>query len=105
MGEDILRAAGITCRTTRHTTPPKGTYGVVMDDVEADGADGVVLFYRHDTTLELYEPQPDPDAEAHLEDELDARGLLWSKQDRYWLDDRQRYQVVYEFQYITKKRR
>jgi hypothetical protein len=105
MGEDILKAAGITCRTTRHTRPPSGTYGVIMDDVEADGADGVVLFYRHETTLELYEPQPDPEAEERLEAELDARGLMWSKQDRYWLEDRQRYQVVYEFSYITKKRR
>ena len=105
MGEELLKAAGIAGRTTRHTSPPKGTYGIVMDDVQADGADGVVLFYHHDTTIELYEPQPDPEAEERLEAELDARGLMWEKQDRYWLEDRQRYQVVYEFSYITKKRR
>lgn len=105
MVNDILSAAGITHRKTRHTQPPAGTYAVYFDDVTADGADGLVLMYIHGVTIELYEPIPDDDAETRLENELNARGLMWSKQDRYWLPERQRYQVVYEFSYIQKLRR
>lgn len=105
MVNEILSNAGIPRRQARHTQPPAGTYAVYFDDKEADGADGLVLMYRHDVTIELYEPAPDDDAEDRLEAELNARGLMWSKQDRYWIQDRQRYQVVYEFSYIQKIRR
>ena len=60
--------------------------------------------YTHDITVELYEPAPNDDAEAAIEAALDAAGVEWSKQDRYWLSDVQRYQVLYEFTYITKRR-
>lgn len=105
MVNDILSRANITRRQARHTQPPAETYAVYFDDKEADGADTLVLLYRHGVTIELYEPQPDDDAEARLEAELNARGLMWSKQDRYWIQERQRYQVVYEFSYIQKVRR
>lgn len=105
MVNDILAAAGITRRHSRHTQPPAETYAVYFDDKEADGADGLVLMYHHDVTIELYEPTPDDETEARLENELNARGLMWSKQDRFWLQDRQRYQVVYEFSFIQKIRR
>jgi tetratricopeptide (TPR) repeat protein len=42
------------------------------------------------------------DAETAIEAELDARGIPWSKQDRYWLQDVQRYQVIYTFSYTSK---
>lgn len=105
MVNDILSRAKITRRQARHTQPPAETYAVYFDDIEADGADNVVLLYRHDVSIELYEPTPDDDAEARLEAQLNAQGLMWTKQDRYWLQDRQRYQVVYEFSYIQKVRR
>lgn len=102
MINDILTAAGIPNRETRFLRIPDGTYAVWFDDITADGPDGANRIFTHDLTVELYEPKPDDDAEAAIEAELDARGLPWTKQARYWLGDAQRYQVIYEFTYITK---
>lgn len=99
----ILTASGLPYRETQWgRTPPAKTYAVYMDDVTADGGDFVNLIYRHDITIELYEPKPDPEAEAAIERQLNARGLKWDKQSRYWVQEAQRYQVVYEFSYIEK---
>ena len=73
-----------------------------MDDVDTDGPDGINRIFTHDITLEVYEPEPDDEAEAAIEEALNSRGIKWTKQDRYWLQDVQRYQVIYEFTYITK---
>lgn len=104
MIENILTAAGVQFKRTRFLEPPKDTYAVYMDDVETDGPDGINAILRHDVTVELYEPKPDDDAEAAIEAQLDAAGLTWTKQDRYWLQDTQRYQVIYEFTHIEKRR-
>jgi hypothetical protein len=111
MIESILTAAGIKHRRGRFPSPPVGTYAVYFDDVSADGADPVSLdapgelprIYHHDARVELYEPKPDDAAEAAIEAELDTRGIPWTKEDRYWLQDVQRYQVLYDFSYTTKK--
>jgi hypothetical protein len=103
----ILTAAGIQRRSSRFLTPPAGTYAVTFDDIETDGPDPIpgtdILqpprIYRHDVTVELYEPDMDDEAEKALEAEINARGIAWQKQDRHWLQDRQRYQVVYTFTY------
>lgn len=102
---DILQAAGVTYRKTRFPQPPAGTYAVYMDDIATDGADGINLIYAHDITVELYEPTPDDAAEEALEAAMDAAGVRWTKQDRYWLQEEQRYQVIYEFTYYTKGRK
>lgn len=107
MTHDILTASGIPYRQGRFLHPPAETYGIIFDNLDASGPDplpGVPQIVRHDVMVELYEPKPDPDAEAALEAELRARGLHWTKEDRYWLQDAQRYQVVYEFNYIEKVR-
>ena len=100
----ILTAAGIPYNRTRFPQPPKETYAVYMDDVTADGPDGINAIFTHDVTVELYEPRPDDAAEAGIAAALDAAGLPWTKQDRYWLQDVQRYQVIFEFTYIEKRR-
>lgn len=109
MIKEILTAVGVLFRRSRFLKPPDGTYAVYFDDVERDGADPVSTdgerlpgVYRHDIRLELYEPLPDDDTETALEAELDARGLPWAKEDRYWLKDERVYQVLYEFSYTTK---
>lgn len=110
MIDTILTAAGVEYRRARFHKPPADTYAVYFDDVEADGADpvfspipgGVPRIYLHDVRVEVYEPKPDDKIEAAIEAELDARGLPWTKQDRYWLQEAQRYQVVYEFNYTAK---
>lgn len=102
MIKTILTAAGIPFRQSRFLTQPEGTYAVYMDDVNTDGPDGMPLIFNHDITVEVYEPTPDDDAEAAIEAALRTQGLHWTKQDRYWLQTEQLYQVIYEFSYTTK---
>ena len=104
MVEIILSAAAIPSRPARFPDPPPGTYGVYFDEVTADGADGYNCIFTHDCMVELYEPTQDAAAEAVVEGELNARGIPGTKQTRYWLDTVQRYQVIYEFSYIEKRR-
>ena len=103
MVEKILNAAGLRFRKTRFPSPPAGTYAVYIDDVSTDGPDGLNRILIHDYTVELYEPAPDDEAEAAVEAALDAEGVRWTKQDRYWLQDDQRYQVIYEFTHREKR--
>lgn len=104
MIDNLLSAAGIPGKRARFADPPKGTYAVYFDDVTADGPDGLNRIFTHDCTVELYEARQDDKAEAAFEAELNAQGLPWTKQDRYWLDSVRRYQVIYEFNYIEKRR-
>lgn len=104
MIKTILDAPGIPYRKSRHLSPPTGTYAVYFDDVETDGPDGINCIYIHNYTVELYEPAPDDATEEAIEAALNAAGQVWTKQDRYWLQDVQRYQAIYEFRYIEKRR-
>lgn len=102
MIKEIMNATALPFRRARFLKPPTGTYAVYMDDVDTDGPDGINRIFTHNITLEVYEPEPDDEAEAAIEEALNSRGIKWTKQDRYWLQDVQRYQVIYEFTYITK---
>ena len=108
MIKGILTDCGIPSRRARFPKPPAGTYAVYFDDVTTEGADPVPVAgvlpctYTHDVSVELYEPHPDDAAEAAIEAALKARGIAWHKEDRYWLQDVQRYQVVYTFSYTSK---
>ena len=104
MVSKILTAAGIEHRRGKYTGKAS-TYAVYMDDVTTDGPDGLPLrLLRHDVTVELYESKPDDAAEAALEAAIAAEGLQWTKQDRYWLQTEQQYQVIYDFSYNEKRR-
>lgn len=110
MVNEILTAAGVKHRKARFLEPPAETYAIYFDDVEVDAADpvaplteeGLPRVQHHDVTVEVYEPHPDDDTEQAIEAALNARGFSWSKEDREWLQDVQRYQVLYTFNYITK---
>lgn len=103
MTEEVLKAAGVPFQPARYPNPPAElTYAVYFDDVTADGADLSNDIFTHDVTVELYEPEQDPAAEAAVEAQLNARGIPWTKQARYWLESIQRYQTVYEFSYKSK---
>lgn len=110
MIKDILAAAGVKHAQGRFLRMPDGTHAVYFDDIEVSAADrgetpvsgGLPRIYTHNVSVEVYEPAPDDATETAIEAELDSRGLSWSKQDRYWLKDLQRYQVVYEFTYTSK---
>lgn len=102
----IAQAAGLKLRKTRHQKPPSETYGVYMDAVVAGGADGENCLRTHNYTLEVYAPTAEAAdvAENAIEDALDERGIPWTKQGRYWLADEQKYQEIYEFTHIEKRR-
>ena len=107
MIHEILTASAIPYRQGRFINPPAKSYAVYFDDLDVSGPDpqpGAPQIVRHDVMVELYEPKADPAAEAALEAELNARGIPWTKEDRYWLQNLQRYQVIYEFTYNEKRR-
>lgn len=104
MVEKILNATGLPFKQARYADPPEGTYAIYFDEVTADGPDGYNRIFTHDVTVELYEPRQDADAEAAIEAALDAQGIHWAKQSRYWLKAINRYQVIYEFSYTEKRR-
>lgn len=101
----ILQQAGVKYRQARYTAKPlPDTYAVYFDDREVGGADGINCLITHNITIEVYESKPDDATELAIERALDFYGLEWTSQARYWLHDEQRYQVIYEFTYIEKRR-
>lgn len=108
MIQEILKAAGVKHRQGRFPQPPAETYAVYFDNVDVDGADpvptdtGLPQVEAHSVRVEVYEPKPDPETEQAIESALKSRGLPWSKEDRVWLQDVQRYQVLYELEYYAK---
>ena len=105
MVTDILTEAGVKFRQSRYTSQPlPDTYAVYFDDREMGGADGVNCLITHNITLEVYESKPDDATEQAIEGALNARGLEWTSQARYWIAEEQRYQVIYEFTYYEKRR-
>lgn len=104
---DILEAAGFvrnrTYRETRFLKPPKSTYAVYNDTWNVRGADEDNNIREHEVNIELYEYEPDPDAEARIEAALDGQAIPYIRQNRYWIDDQQLYQVIYEYNWIEKK--
>lgn len=73
-----------------------------MDSFIRRGADGLNLIKEHSYTIELYEYAPDSNAEAQLEKVFDKFGIEFEKADRYWIQEEQLYQIVYDFNYIEK---
>ena len=108
MIKQILAAAGIPAKESRYINPPGSTYAVYFDDTDTlggpDPVPGAPLLVSHSATVELYEPTKDDASEAALESALIAQGLHWTKQARYWLQNVQRYQVVYEFDFTETRR-
>ena len=101
----ILARAGVKFRESRYMAKPlPDTYAVYFDDREFSGADGVNCLITHNITVEVYESKPDLETEAAIEEALDFFGVEWSSQARYWIAEEQRYQVIYEFTYIEKRR-
>lgn len=106
MVKTVLTGAGFvegkTFRETRFLKPPKTTYAVFMDFFTRRGADGLNLIKDHNYTIELYCYKPDPEAEARIEKSFDDLGLEYEKDNRYWIQEEQLYQVVYTFNFVEK---
>ena len=106
MVKQVLTGAGFveneTFKETRFLKAPQTTYAVFMDSFTRRGADGLNLIKDHDYTIELYSYKPDPEAEARIEAKLDEYAIEYEKEDRYWIQEEQLYQVVYTFNFIEK---
>lgn len=110
MVKKILTGAGLieneTFRETRFLRPPRSTYAVYHDSYSRGGADTTARLNRHSVTIELYEYAPDSNVENKIEAQLNEYYPLmsdeWEKQDRYWIEGEQLYQVVYSFDYVEK---
>lgn len=107
MVKEILTGAGLvedeTFTETQFRTPPRDTsYAVYLDTVDVRGSDDLNLIAEHDVSIELYEYFKDPETEKKIETEFDKRGIEYHKEPRYWLEDEQLYQVIYEINYISK---
>lgn len=102
MIDEILTALGVPYRETMFVRSPAEDYAIYMDEITADGPDDENSIFTHDITVELYEVKPNATLEEAFEGILNSKGLKWSKQSRFWIAEAQRYQVIYEFTYITK---
>ena len=106
MVKHVLTNAGfvenVTFKETRFLKAPKSTYAIFLDSYESRGSDDLNLIKDHSYTIELYSYAPDPEAEARIEAALDALGIEYEKESRYWIDAEQIYQVVYNFDFIEK---
>lgn len=106
MVKEILTEAGFvenkTFKETRFIKPPKTTYAVYLSEISRYGADNANLITEHNDTIEIYSYAPDPEAEKRTEDALDARGIPYEKESRYWLQEEQLYQTIYTYTYIEK---
>lgn len=104
MVKRVLTLAGFeedkTFKETRFIKPPKSTYAVFMDSYTRRGADYYNCIKEHTYTIEMYSYKPDPEAESNIELALDSLGLEFDKEERFWIQDEQLYQVIYTFNYI-----
>lgn len=102
MVNKILSATGLPYKESRFIKPPKTTYAIYHDTINRRGGDSINLISQHSISIELYEYTKDPEAEKAIEDQLDLLGIEYVKEPRYWLQDEQLYQVVYDFNYHQK---
>lgn len=106
MVREILTSAGFvegeTFKETRFLSPPKSTYAIYLDSCVGRGADGINMIKEHSYTIELYSYTPDSEAEKRVENVFDKLGIEYDKENRYWIQDEQLYQVIYDFDFIEK---
>ena len=102
MINEILKPTGLPYKESRFLKPPTKSYVVYNDSIDRRGGDNINLVSQHNITLELDEYEKDLEAEKAIEDSLDANGIEYEKQSRYWIAEEKIYQVVYDFTYIQK---
>lgn len=103
MIDAILQAAPGGAWPERCPAHPALAHIVYFDDVEADGPDNLNMFFRHNVTVELYEPTREDSTYKAIEAELNTRGIRYSKMTRRWQSNLQLYQTIYDFSYIEKE--
>ncbi len=107
MIEEILTAAAIPSQAARFPDPPE-IHAVFFDSIDTDSPDnpdqGPAIQAMHDCTVELYAPSIEAGDEAlhRLTAQLEARGIRYTTQGWYWLNEIRRYQEIVEFSHIEK---
>ena len=107
MNEEILTEAGIPYQAARFPDPP-AVYAIHFDSIDTESPDnpdlGPAAAVEHDSTIELYAPsiQAGNAALQSVKAQLDARGIRYTTQGWYWLNEIQRYQEIVEFSHIEK---
>ena len=104
MIKTILMAAAIPHQEAQYPDPPECTFAVWLESITGGGSDSSVDIFEHSCTIELYAPTIPAGNEdrARLLAELAARGIHYTTQGWYWLNDIHRYQEVCEFSYFSK---
>ena len=103
MIKTILDAATVPAQEARFPAPPE-LHAVYFDSVTAGGPDDCYRIFTHDCTIELYAPSiaAGNEAKQRISEECGARGIHYTTQGWYWLNDVRRYQEIIEFTYIEK---
>ena len=108
MVEKILSYAGFvkdeSFRECRFLISPKSTFATYGDEFECRGSDCMNLIRDHSYTIELYADTPDPESERRIAEAFNHFKIQFHKQDRFWIQDEQLYQVIYTFDYVEKMR-
>lgn len=100
--DEILK--DIEHRETRFVSPPKNkSYAVWSVSYDRRGTDNFNAVNEEDYTIELYEYSPDKETEAKIEAQFDLLAIPYTKQERYFIQSEQLYQIIYEFT-LTRKR-
>lgn len=99
----ILTELGIPFKKTLFRKAPKTTYAVYHEPFTRRGGDNINLIKAFEYSIELYSYAPDPQTEKDLEDLFDKYGIEYEKQECFWIESEQLYQVIYDFEYITKE--
>lgn len=104
MVDEMLEEIGIAHKEIKFNKPPKETYAVWMEDIEAYGADDVNLYWKHFPTIELYaySESESISSERKIEQYFNERGVAFKKQARFFIQEEQLYQTVYDFEYLSK---
>lgn len=100
--KEIFDESSIQYKETKFNKPPQGTYAIFTDNVQRNGADLRNFTKEHHTFIELYSHNVDEESEIKLETAIDNQNLKYYKSERVYLDDLSLYQVIYDFEYITK---
>ncbi|MCC8068991.1 MAG: hypothetical protein LIO71_04490 [Ruminococcus sp.] len=103
MIQSMLNSLAVPNKETRFIQPPKSTYAVWFDNQSVYGCDNFNVITIHDATVELYEYVIDIEIENAIEDYLNSIPLEYVKHERTWLNTESLYQIIYEFEYITKE--
>lgn len=103
MVHDILKDTGIPYKETRFNSAPSTTYLIFTDSIVRQGADNKNLLYYHHVFIELYSNSIDFESEKKLERQLDTYAIQYNKSERVWFNDEQKYQIIYDFNYLEKE--